>query len=112
MPYKDLEQKRAWEQEHRAERLARRRELRQIQAARTAAEPAPSPSPGGSTLVLLPILAGGALAAYNPKLAVGAGGLTLVIAAYYKKGRNWWIAGILILVIGLLFHLNDEEGSL
>jgi hypothetical protein len=111
MPYKDLEQKRAWEQEHREERLARRRELRRIEAVRVAAEPAPSPSIGGSGLVLLPILAGGALAAYNPKLAMAAGGLTLVIAAYYKKGRNWWIVGILILVIGLLFHLNDEEGQ-
>jgi hypothetical protein len=108
MPYKDMEQKRAWEEEHRAERLARRRELRQIEAARIAAEPAPSPSVGGSGLVLLPILAGGALAAYNPKLAMGVGGLTLMIAAYYKKGRNWWIVGVLTLLFGLFFQWNDE----
>jgi hypothetical protein len=109
MPYKDLEQKKAWEQEHRAERLARRRELRQIEAARSAAQPAASPSHGVAAAVLMPILAGGALAAYNPKLAMGAGGLTLMIAAYYKKGRSWWIAGILVVLIGLFFSLNDEE---
>jgi hypothetical protein len=32
MPYKDLQRKREWERRHRTERLARRRELRQIEA--------------------------------------------------------------------------------
>jgi hypothetical protein len=32
MPYKDLERKKEWEEEHRSQRLARRRELRQIEA--------------------------------------------------------------------------------
>jgi hypothetical protein len=110
MPYKDLEQKRTWEEEHRAERLARRRELRQIEAARIAAQPAQSPSPGGGAVVFFSMLAGGALATHNPKLAMSTGGLTLVIAAYYKKGRNWWIVGIVVLVIGLFSYLNEKAG--
>ena len=45
---------------------------------------------------LLPIvggLAGLGLAAYQPKLAIGAGSLTLLIAAILKKGSTWWILG-------------------
>jgi hypothetical protein len=59
--------------------------------------------------VLLPLAAGGALAAYNPKLAMGAGGLTLVVAALYKKGWSWWIVGVLILALGLVFQWSDQN---
>jgi hypothetical protein len=34
MPYKDLERKKEWEHLHRPQRLARRRELRRIEAER------------------------------------------------------------------------------
>jgi hypothetical protein len=63
----------------------------------------------GSASILLPLIAGGALAAYNPKLAIGAGGLTLVVAAAYKKGWNWWIVGVLLLAFGLFFHWNNQS---
>ena len=39
MPYKDIERKKEWERLHRPERLARRRELRRINAAQEEAQP-------------------------------------------------------------------------
>ena len=30
-------------------------------------------------------------AAYNPKIGMGAGGLTLVVAAAWKKNWAWWL---------------------
>ena len=39
MPYKDMDRKKEWEQEHRSKELARRRQLRQIEEARMAAQP-------------------------------------------------------------------------
>lgn len=39
MPYKDEQHKRDWERLHRTQRLARRRELRSIEAARIEAQP-------------------------------------------------------------------------
>jgi hypothetical protein len=41
MPYKDAKRKTEWERLHRPQRLARRRELRRIEAARKEAQPAP-----------------------------------------------------------------------
>jgi hypothetical protein len=108
MPYKDPEQKRDWEWQHRSQRLDRRRELRQIEAARIAAQPEPFRGHDGAAGILLPLVAGGALAAYNPKLAMATGGVTLLVAALYKKDRRWWIVGILILAFGLFFQLNDQ----
>ena len=108
MPYKDDQHKRQWERLHRPRRLARRRELRRIEAARQQAQPETIRLNGQGAGVLLPVLAGGALAAYNPKLAMGAGGLTLVAAAVYKKGLTWWIVGILIFVLGVFFHWNES----
>jgi len=86
MPYKDMDRKKEWEQEHRSERLARRRQLRQIEAVRIAAQPEALSGHDGAASILLPLVAGGALAAYHPKLAMEAGGLTLFVAALYKKG--------------------------
>lgn len=72
MPYKDMDRKKEWEQEHRSERLARRRQLRQIEEARMAAQPEALSGHDGAASILLPLVAGGALAAYKPKLAMGA----------------------------------------
>jgi hypothetical protein len=109
MPYKDPEQKRLWEWQHRSQRLARRRELRQIEAAWKEAHPEALWVKDSGVGFLLPVVAGGALAAYNPKLAIGAGGLTLVVAAAYKKDWSWWIVGILILALGLFFQWNNKN---
>jgi hypothetical protein len=109
MPYKDPTHKREWELHHRLQRLARRRELRRMEAARSEAQPEGIRAQDSGPGVLLPVLAGGALAAYNPKLAMGAGGLTLVAAAFYKKGWSWWIVGALILAVGLFFQWNNSE---
>lgn len=109
MPYKDLQQKREWERRHHPERLARRRELRRTEAARKAAQPAPATTEDSGAAFLLPMLAGGALAVHNPKLAMGAGGLTLLIAARYKKDWKWWIVGIFIFALGLFFQRNSKK---
>ena len=111
MPYKDAKRKTEWERLHRPQRLARRRELRRIEAARKEAQPEPLRVHDQGTRVLLPVLAGGALAAYNPKLAMGAGGLTLLAAVIYKKGPTWWIVGALILLLGLFFQWNDQSAK-
>jgi hypothetical protein len=111
MPYKDLERKKEWERLHRPERLARRRELRRIEAEQQAARPeVPSTQPGGLGF-LIPIVAGGALAAYDPRLGMGAGGLTLAIAAIYKKGWTWWIVGIVILAVALFFYWDNQTSA-
>jgi hypothetical protein len=109
MPYKDPEQKRAWELQHRSQRLARRRELRQIETDWKEAHPGVAWVKDSGVGFLLPVVAGGALAAYNPKLAIGAGGLTLLGAAYYKKDWSWWIVGVLILALGLFFEWNNKK---
>jgi hypothetical protein len=72
LPYKDLQRKKEWEHQHRAQRLARRRELRQIEAAWKEAHPgAVRFSPQGTVAsFLVPLAAGGALASYDPKLAI------------------------------------------
>ena len=109
MPYKDPEQKKQWERLHRSERLARRRELRRAEVAREGAQLEPQRLQSGAGGLLLPLVAGSALAAYNPKLAIGAGGFTLLLAAIYKKDWGWWIVGILILVLGLFFQWHDKK---
>jgi Na+(H+)/acetate symporter ActP len=109
MPYINPEQKREWELQHRSQRLARRRELRQIEAVWKEAHPGAVWVKDSGPGFLLPVIAGGALAAYNPKLAIAAGGLTLVIAAAYKKDWSWWIVGILILALGLFFQWNNKN---
>lgn len=111
MPYKDLERKKEWERLHRAERLARRRELRRIAAAQRATRPeAPSTQNGGLGF-LIPIVAGGALAAYDPKLGIAAGGGTLAIAAIFKKDWRWWVVGIVILAVALFFYWNNQTSA-
>ena len=84
MPYKDVERKKEWERLHRPERLALRLELRSIEAVQRAARPEVPSTEHGGLGFLIPIVAGGALAAYDPRLGIGAGGLTLAIAAIYK----------------------------
>ena len=64
----------------------------------------------GGVGFLVPLVAGGAFSAYNPKLGMGAGGLTLVVAAVWKKSWAWWLVGCVTLIIGLLFYfMNDEK---
>jgi len=110
MPFKDPQKKLEWELQHRPQRLARRRKLRQIEAAWKEAHPgAVRFRPQGTVAsFLLPLAAGGALASYDPKLAIGAGALTLAAAAVYKKDWRWWIAGVLILIVGLFFQWNSQ----
>jgi hypothetical protein len=110
MPYKNPERKKEWERQHRGERLARRRELRRVAADQGTTRPrkvAQEKSEGGAFLV--PLIAGGALAAYNPKLGMGAGGLTLVAAAIWKKNWVWWFVGCVTLFIALLFYFTNNE---
>jgi len=111
MPYKDPPSKRKWERQHRVQRLARRREQRQVNVARKQARPeAPRANPGGASL-LLPVVAGGSLAAYNPGLGIGAGGLILLSAVIYKKAWEWWIVGALILALGFFFYWSNQSAE-
>ncbi len=57
------------------------------------------------------MVAGGALAAYNPKLAMVAGGLTLLVAVIYKKSWSWWITGALILALGYFFYWSKQSAE-
>ncbi len=99
MPYKNPEAKREWELKHRAARLARRRELRRIEAAEELQQTVNS---AGVGIVLVPLLAGSALAARSPKLALGAGGLMLLAATYYRKSWQWWLVGTITALLALL----------
>jgi hypothetical protein len=109
MPYRDPERKKEWERLHRTERLARRRELRQSQIDGTPDVPDAAPPTQDGVNVLLPIVGGLGLAAYQPKLTIGAGGLTLLIAAILRKGSMWWIVGAIILVLGIFFLWVDQR---
>jgi hypothetical protein len=107
MPYKDPERKKEWERLHRTERLARRRELRHGQALEQTTRPQATTESSEGVGFLVPLVAGGALAAYNPKLGIGAGSLTLVVAAVWKKNWAWWLVGCVTLFIALLFYLMN-----
>jgi hypothetical protein len=110
MPYKDLERKKEWERQHRVERLARRRELRQIAADQGMTRPVLANQESSTGVgFLIPPIAGGALAAYSPKLGMGAGGLTLVAAAVWKRNWIWWFVGCVVLLIGLLVYFFENE---
>lgn len=109
MPYKDPERKKEWERLHRPERLARRRELRHAQTTREVTRPNAVEETGSDAGFLVPLVAGGALAAYNPKLGIAAGGLTLVAAAVWKKNWIWWLVGCVTLFIALLFYFTNTE---
>lgn len=111
MSYRDPQKKLEWEVQHRPQRLARRRELRQIEVAWKAAHPGAVTGQGNVAGLLLPLAAGGALASYDPKLAIGAGGLTLAVAAIYRKDWRWWIAGVLISIVGLFFLWTNQNGK-
>jgi len=71
MPYKDPERKKEWERLHRSERLARRRELRHVAPVQQVTRPDVTGTEH-SVGFLIPLVAGGALAAYSPKLGMGA----------------------------------------
>src|SRR5258706_953748 len=100
MPYKDPERKKEWERLHRPQRLAGRQELRSVEAAQGASQPEAPGTQLSEFGFLVPLVAGGALAAVNPMLGMGAGGVTLAVAAIYKKRWTWWIVGVVILLVG------------
>jgi hypothetical protein len=106
MPYKDVERKQEWERQHRAERLARRRERRRLEAGNP---PDPPMTDGGQNKgggFVFTLAAASAVAAYNRKPAVGAGAIMAALAAYFKMDRDWWIAGVLLLVVGVFIQWN------
>ena len=110
MPYSDPQRKQQWEQQHRVQRLARRRELHRIvKAHQETTRTADNSEGGNAALVWAPLLVGGALASYDPKLAMGVGGLTIVAAALGKKGAGWWIVGAIILITGCVFYWSSQR---
>lgn len=113
MPYKDLERKKEWERLHRPERLARRRELRRIAAAQQATRTDATRTGTEHSVagILIPLVAGGAQAAYSPKLGMTAGGTTLAIAAIFKKDWRWWVVGIVFLAVALFFYWDNQTSK-
>jgi hypothetical protein len=110
MPYKDPLRKEEWEEQHRLQRLARRRELRRIEKIRQEAHPELARvQTGGSDFLVPLVVAGCGLALCEPMIGVGVGGLTLLLAVLYKKGPSWWIVGFVVLAAGLLFRRNDQN---
>jgi cell division protein FtsW (lipid II flippase) len=111
MPYKDIERKKEWERLHQPQRLARRQELRRIKAEQGEARPEVTRNEQSAAGFLAPLVAGGILAACNPELGMAVGGLTLVIAAVGKKGWQWWIVGIVVLVVALFSYFSNENAE-
>lgn len=111
MPYKDPERKKEWERLHRAERVARRRHLRQNQAAEQQPLPRTAKVEFGNSALLIPVIAGGALAAYSPKVGLAVGSLTLGSAAVFRKGWAWWLVGCVIILLALFFYWKDHQVS-
>lgn len=111
MPYKNPEQKKEWERLHRPQRLKRRRELRRIEAAQQETRPEEPSTQHGGFGFLIPMVAGGALAAYDPKLGMGAGGLIVAIATIFKKGWRWWVVGMVILAVALFFYWDNQTSA-
>jgi hypothetical protein len=109
MPYKDPERKKEWEQLHRAERLARRRELRRIEASRAETPRQLRKGEAGNSALRIPATASEATAAHNSGLGIAAGGLALVSSAVVKKAWIWWLAGCVILVVALLFYWRNRQ---
>jgi len=109
MPYKDPERKKEWERLHRTERVARRREQRFAESVEQTPRPIADRKLSVGVGFVVPLIAGGALAAWNPKVGIGAGGLTLVVAAVWKKNWAWWLVGCVTLFIALLFYFTDNE---
>jgi hypothetical protein len=101
MPYKDLKKKLAWELRNRPQRLARRRELRRIEATREAVKP------GGFPWIYM--MAGVVLVSFSSVLALGVGSLILIVAGLRNKGWRWWIVGLFILMMSLFVLRNRED---
>jgi hypothetical protein len=85
MPYKNIELKKEWGRLHRPQRLARRQELPRIKAEQGEARPEVTRNEQSAAGFLVPLVAGGTLAACNPELGMAVGGLTLIIAAVGQK---------------------------
>jgi hypothetical protein len=99
VPYKDPQRKQHWETRNRRQSLARRRELRRVEAAQKTTQPV-SPDPTNAADFPWHLLAGGGvLAFYNPALALGAGSLMLIAAALRKETWHWWIIGAAIVTM-------------
>ena len=108
MPYKDPERKKQWEFQHRARRIARRRQLRRIETAQKVEQPPASDTHSEVPGVLWAPMAGSvALALYNPKMATGIGALVLISAAALKRDWRWWLVGVTALLLGLLLYWSD-----
>jgi cell division protein FtsW (lipid II flippase) len=56
-------------------------------------------------------MGGVGLAAASPELGMAFGGLTVIAAAIYKKGWQWWIVGIVVLISALFFYLDTQNKS-
>jgi len=111
MPYKDVERKKEWERLHRPERQARQRELRRLGVEQRASRPETPRIEDSGLDFLIPLVAGSAVAIAEPELGLGIGSLTLVIASIYKKGWKWWVFGVVVLAVALIFYSDKQKNT-
>jgi hypothetical protein len=105
VPYANPEMKKLWEQRHRSERLARRRELRRISAANY-----PAAHATGEPEFPWYLLAGGiALAIYNPALALIISSGIAIISAAKHAGWQWFVLAALIGALALFLLLFNSS---
>jgi hypothetical protein len=77
--------------------------LRRVEAAHQSTQSARSDSTSWPDFPWYLLAGGGALALYNPAVALGAGALILGIAAFQKRGWQWWAVGAAILAVAITF---------
>jgi hypothetical protein len=110
VPYKDPKQKEEWERRNRLQRLARRRELRRKSALGSPTQPVAVGTANEDGFPSWPLLVGGgALASYSPAIGLGAGSLTLILAALRRSNWRWWIVGAFILAVAVLFLWDGRD---
>jgi cell division protein FtsW (lipid II flippase) len=109
VPYKDPEDKKRWERQHRPERSARRRELRHFATEAEALNRSEADGQGAIGLLWVPVVAGGALAACSPTLGIVSGGIILVVASMQKQDWRWWLAGLLMIVLATFFLWKNQN---
>ncbi len=112
MPYKSAGRKAEWERLHRAERLARRRELRRLEVATVAPGGLPhvGPNPRAS-FPWLPLAVGAGVSFFKPRWGLAIGGGTILYAVI--RGRNWvwYFAGAALIAISIRSATSDLRSA-
>ncbi len=111
MPYKNPVRKAQWERLHRAERLARRRELRRLEVATVApGGPRIGPNPRASFL-WLPLAVGAGVSFFKPRWGLAIGGGTILYAVIRGRNWAWYFAGAALIAISIWSATSDFRSA-